>query len=57
MLRLASINNPQLSKFLEEFKSSYSAEAMKAADAAIWKWLGIVGIVFVLVIVLAILFA
>lgn len=29
-LRLASLNAPQLSSFLEEFKSSYSADAMKA---------------------------
>jgi hypothetical protein len=37
MLRLASLNNPQLATFIEEFKGSYSVEGMKAAELAAWK--------------------
>ncbi len=33
-LRLASLSNPQLASFLEDFKSSYSAGAIKALEAS-----------------------
>jgi hypothetical protein len=31
MLRLASLNNPQITAFLDDFKSSYSEDGMRAA--------------------------
>lgn len=53
MLRLASLNNPQLSSFLEEFKSSYSAEAMKAQGKSETLWV-IVSIVLLIAIIFAV---
>jgi len=48
-LRLASLNNPQLLSYLEEFKETYSEAAMKASAKA-WAYI-IGGVVLVIAII------
>jgi len=55
-LRLASLNNPQISSFLDDFKAYYSSEAMKKDARNTWLVMGIAGGALLLIVVLSIIF-
>lgn len=55
-LRLASLNNPQLTSFLNDFKSTYSAEGMAAAAKTNYMFYGLAIGGFALFILLIVIF-